>query len=198
MILMKNKQAEMIKHISDEVLLVNVFITQGLVLLVAIILGFLLFDDFSEVTSLFQWQDWNILILGGSVGLGIVVYDLVLMKIFPSSYFDDGGINERLFRKLSYSKMFLVTLAIAVCEELLFRGVIQQHTNVWIASLIFALVHYRYLFNPFLFFNVTLLSFCIGLLYDYTANLYVTITAHFIIDFLLGVYIKIQYRKTIK
>lgn len=198
MILMKNKQAEMIKHISDEVLLVNVFITQGLVLLVAIILGFLLFDDFSEVTSLFQWQDWNILILGGSVGLGIVVYDLVLMKIFPSSYFDDGGINERLFRKLSYSKMFLVTLAIAVCEELLFRGVIQQHTNVWIASLIFALVHYRYLFNPFLFFNVTLLSLCIGFLYEHTANLYVTITAHFIIDFLLGVYIKIQYRKTIK
>lgn len=195
---MKNKQAEMIKHISDEVLLVNVFITQGLVLLVAIILGFLLFDDFSEVTSLFQWQDWNILILGGSFGLGIVVYDLVLMKIFPSSYFDDGGINERLFRKLSYSKMFLVTLAIAVCEELLFRGVIQQHTNVWIASLIFALVHYRYLFNPFLFFNVTLLSLCIGFLYEHTANLYVTITAHFIIDFLLGVYIKIQYRKTIK
>lgn len=195
---MKNKQAEMIKHISDEVLLVNVFITQGLVLFVAIILGFLLFDDFSEVTSLFQWQDWNILILGGSFGLGIVVYDLVLMKIFPSSYFDDGGINERLFRKLSYSKMFLVTLAIAVCEELLFRGVIQQHTNVWIASLIFALVHYRYLFNPFLFFNVTLLSLCIGFLYEHTANLYVTITAHFIIDFLLGVYIKIQYRKTIK
>jgi len=81
---------------------------------------------------------------------------------------------------------------------MLFRGVIQQHTNVWIASLIFALVHYRYLFNPFLFFNVTLLSFLIGLLYEYTANLYVTITAHFIIDFLLGIYIKVKYRKTIK
>ena len=196
--LMRNKQAEMIKNISDEVLVVNVFITQGLVLLVAVILGFFLFDDFSEVTSLFQWKDWNILIMGGSVGLGIVIYDLVLMKIVPASYFDDGGINERIFRNLSYFKIFLVTLTIAVCEEMLFRGVIQQHTNVWIASLIFALVHYRYLFNPFLFFNVTLLSFLIGLLYEHTANLYVTITAHFIIDFLLGIYIKVKYRKTIK
>ena len=195
---MRNKQAEMIKNISDEVLIVNVFITQGLVLLVAVILGFFLFDDFSEVTSLFQWKAWNILIMGGSVGLGIVIYDLVLMKIVPASYFDDGGINERIFRNLSYLKIFLVTLTIAVCEEMLFRGVIQQHTNVWIASLIFALVHYRYLFNPFLFFNVTLLSFLIGLLYEHTANLYATITAHFIIDFLLGIYIKVKYRKTIK
>lgn len=193
--MIKNKQAEMIKNLSDEVLLMNAFITQGLVLIVALILGLFLFDDFTDFVSLFQWRDWNILIWGVSIGVVVVLYDLLLMKIFPSSYFDDGGINERIFRHLPFLKMFLLTLTVAVCEEILFRGVIQHHTNVWIASLIFAVVHYRYLFNPFLFVNVTLLSFLIGLVYQHTSNLYVTITAHFLIDFLLGIYIKLQYRK---
>ena len=193
--MIKNKQAEIIKNLSDEVLLMNAFITQGLVLFVALILGLFLFDDFTDFVSLFQWRDWNILIWGVSMGVGVVLYDLFLMKIFPSSYFDDGGINERIFRHLSFLKIFLLTITVAICEEILFRGVIQHHTNVWIASLIFAVVHYRYLFNPFLFVNVTLLSFFIGLVYEHTSNLYVTITAHFLIDFLLGIYIKLQYRK---
>ena len=193
--MIKNKQAEIIKNLSDEVLLMNAFITQGLVLVVALILGLFLFDDFTDFVSLFQWRDWNILIWGVSIGVVVVLYDLLLMKVFPSSYFDDGGINERIFRHLSFLKIFLLTITVAVCEEILFRGVIQHHTNVWIASLIFAVVHYRYLFNPFLFVNVTLLSFFIGLVYEHTSNLYVTITAHFLIDFLLGIYIKLQYRK---
>ena len=46
--MIKNKQAEMIKNLSDEVLLMNAFITQGLVLVVALILGLFLFDDLFE------------------------------------------------------------------------------------------------------------------------------------------------------
>ena len=56
--LMRNKQAEMIKNISDEVLIVNVFITQGLVLLVAVILGFFLFKEKSQVLCLSYHIQW--------------------------------------------------------------------------------------------------------------------------------------------
>nr|WP_042346322.1 CPBP family intramembrane glutamic endopeptidase [Bacillus massiliigorillae] len=189
---MKNKQAELIKYISDEVLVLNVWVTQGIVLAVSTILAFFLFDSLSEFLSLFRFIDGK-LVWGIIAGLLVVMIDVILMKILPTSFYDDGGINERIFRNLPYLHIFFLTLVIAICEELLFRGVIQYNTNLWVASAIFALVHYRYLFKPFLLLNITLLSLFIGLLFELTNNLMVTIIAHFIIDFLLGIIIKIKY-----
>ncbi|MEH7255142.1 CPBP family intramembrane glutamic endopeptidase, partial [Neobacillus niacini] len=71
-----------------------------------------------------------------------------------------------------------------------FRGVIQTKVGLILASLIFAIIHYRYLFNWFLFSNIVILSFLIGFIYDWTNNLAVTMIMHFTIDFLLGLYIK--------
>lgn len=195
---MKNKQAELIKNISDEVLVLNVWLTQIILLVVSLILGFFLFDTFSDFIDLFHYKDWNIIIWGVSAGFCVVLIDVLLMKILPRSFYDDGGINERIFKSLSFPSIFFVSLAVAVSEEILFRGVIQHHTNLWIASIIFALVHFRYLFNPFLFLNVTLLSLLIGMLFQLTNNLLVTITAHFLIDFLLGIIIKVKHNKTIR
>ena len=199
---MMNKQADLLKSISNETLILNVWLTQAIVVVVSLILGFILFDDWASFWSLFQFADWRILTIGLTAGIGIVLLDFVLMKVLPESFYDDGGINLRIFRSISIPHIIILSLAVAVCEELLFRGVIQTNTNIWIASLIFALVHYRYLFNLFLFCNVTLLSFFIGFLYDQTGNLVVTITVHFIIDCLLGIYMntyrkqrKIEYQK---
>ena len=191
---MKNKQAELLKSISDETLILNVWLTQFIVVLVSLIVGFILFDDWASFWGLFQFDDWRILTVGVTAGIGIVLLDFVLMKVLPDSFYDDGGINQRIFRSISIPHIIILSFAVAVCEELLFRGVIQTNTNIWIASLVFALVHYRYLFNIFLFCNVTILSFFIGFLYDLTGNLVVTIAAHFIIDCLLGIYIN-TYRK---
>nr|WP_026089259.1 MULTISPECIES: CPBP family intramembrane glutamic endopeptidase [Bacillus] len=195
---MKNKQAELIKNMDDKVLVLNVWLTQLILLVISVVLGFFLFDHFNDFCSLFEWNDRNIIIWGVSVGIGIVLIDLLLMKIIPSSWYDDGGINERIFSSLPIWHIFLVTLAVAVGEEILFRGVIQHHTNIWIASIIFAIVHYRYLFKPYLFINVTVLSLFIGFIFQETNNLMVTITAHFLIDFLLGLYIRLNYLHKIK
>ena len=191
---MKNKQADLLKSISNETLILNVWLTQVIVVITSLILGFILFDDWASFWGVFQFSDWRILTIGVTVGIGIVLLDFVLMKVLPESFYDDGGINQRIFQSISIPHIIILSLAVAVCEELLFRGVIQTNTNIWIASLIFALVHYRYLFNLFLFCNVTLLSFFIGFLYDQTGNLVVTITVHFIIDCLLGIYMN-TYRK---
>ncbi|WP_019242065.1 MULTISPECIES: CPBP family intramembrane glutamic endopeptidase [Bacillus] len=196
--MMKNKQAELIKNMDDKVLVLNVWLTQLILLVISVVLGFFLFDHFNDFCSLFEWNDRNIIIWGVSVGIGIVLIDLLLMKIIPSSWYDDGGINERIFSSLPIWHIFLVTLAVAVGEEILFRGVIQHHTNIWIASIIFAIVHYRYLFKPYLFINVTVLSLFIGFIFQETNNLMVTITAHFLIDFLLGLYIRLNYLHKIK
>lgn len=190
---MKNKQAELIKQLTDKQLLYNLFLTQMIILTVALFLGVILFKDFSAFLNLFNVNDMNILLVGVPAGILVVMFDVSLMKVTPASYQDDGGVNERIFSSLPYFMIFIVALVVAVSEEILFRGVIQTHIGLLWTSLIFAAVHYRYLFNWFLFLSVMVLSFFIGFLFEWTQNILVTITAHFLIDFILGILIRRKY-----
>src|SRR5690625_262268 len=87
---------------------------------------------------------------------------------------------------------FFISLFVAVFELILFRFVLQTVFGYFIASTIFVLVHVRYLKKPVLFVSVLLLSFYIGYLFEVTGNLFVTMIAHFTIDFLLGLIIRFQ------
>ncbi|MGE7759418.1 CPBP family intramembrane glutamic endopeptidase [Peribacillus sp. NPDC097895] len=187
---MKNKQAELIKQLTDKQLIYNLFLTQIILLTLAVFLGIILFKERSAFFDLFIFDDLNILLVGIPAGIIVVLIDILLMKVTPSSYQDDGGINERIFSHLSYTMIFAVALVVAISEEVLFRGVLQTHFGLLWTSIIFAAVHYRYLFNWFLFLNVLVLSFFIGLLFEWTNNIMVTITAHFLIDFILGILIR--------
>ncbi|MFD9626809.1 CPBP family intramembrane glutamic endopeptidase [Peribacillus muralis] len=192
---MKNKQAELIKQLTNKQLLLNLFLTQIILLTLAFFLGIILFKDRSAFFNLFIFDDLNIFLIGVPAGVLVVVLDVVLMKVTPSSYQDDGGINERIFSNLSYSMIFVVAAVVAISEELLFRGVLQTHFGLLWTSIIFAVIHYRYLFNWFLFINVLVLSFFIGFLFEWTDNIIVTIIAHFLIDFILGVLIRNKSKK---
>lgn len=192
---MKNKQAEMVRQMSDKELLYHLYASQLLFFLVAVILGLFLFDGWGEFQLLFEWDIQEIFIIGSCVGIGVVVLDLLLMKYVPGHLMDDGGINEKMFQKRSILHIIGLALIIASVEELLFRGVIQTHFGIWIASMIFALMHIRYLHKWLLLISVILLSFLLGYLYEWTDNLFVTIWAHFIIDVLLALKIKSEYKK---
>lgn len=187
---MKNKYEDIIESLSDREILFHVYATQFLLVIVSFILGFFLFDDFPSFWSLFSWSDRNVWIVGGGAGIAVVIVDVVLMKLLPPSYYDDGGLNVKVFAPRSYVHIAVISAIVAFSEEILFRGVIQTHFGLFISSTIFALIHYRYLFNKFLMTNVLTLSFLIGFIYMKTNNLAVTIFMHFLIDFLLGVFIK--------
>ncbi|MBM7694730.1 membrane protease YdiL (CAAX protease family) [Peribacillus deserti] len=191
---MKNKQAEIIKTLSDRELVFHLLLTQFLLVVLSVGLGIVLFDNWSEFESLFTLNDSRIWTIGLPAGLIVVGLDLLLMKLVPESLYDDGGINERIFKSLSVPMLIIIPLLIAVCEELLFRGVIQTHTGLVWASIIFALVHYRYLFKWYLLVNMIVLSFLIGFIFSWTGNLMVSIMVHFIIDFLLGLIIKYRHQ----
>jgi uncharacterized protein len=192
---MKDKYSAQIKDLSDNELLFHVYTTQILLFLISFILGIFLFDHYSDFFDLFKWNDPSIVTIGGLAGLIIVLFDIIFMKLLPRSYYDDGGLNERIFQTRSIFSVFMISAVVSLGEELLFRGVIQTHVGLWISSLLFSLVHIRYLFNWFLFINVTVLSFVIGLIYEVTDNLVVTIFMHFLIDFSLGCIIKFRYIK---
>jgi uncharacterized protein len=191
----KDQYRELIKGLSDKELSFHLFLTQVLLLALSFILGIFLFDSLTEFLGLIQWTDPFIWQVGVTAGLVVVIADLTLMKFLPPSLYDDGGLNKRIFRNKNVFQIAVITALVAFSEEILFRGIIQTHTGLIISSIIFALVHYRYLFNWFLFLNIIFLSFVIGFIYMKTGNLAVTITMHFIIDFLLGLSMSVRKKQ---
>jgi uncharacterized protein len=191
---MKKEYSEVIKRLTEKELLFHLYLTQIILLTVSFILGLFLFDSIYELGALFSWEDPMIWKLGVTAGIVVVGIDLIFMKVLPTSVYDDGGLNERIFRNRNILHIAFIAAIVAISEEILFRGVIQTHFGLVISSIIFAIVHYRYLFNWFLFLNIITLSFVIGFIYLRTENLAVTVAMHFLIDFLLGVIIR--FKKT--
>lgn len=187
MIALRDKLNQLMNELTDQEVRYQLFISQALILSIACILGFFIFDHWSEFFQLFQMNDKRIFTIGLSIGLVVVCMDLLYMKYLPKQYFDDGGVNERIFRNQSNGAIFIIALSVAIAEEILFRGIIQTQFGLIISSIIFACIHYRYLFNPFLFINVVVISFVFGIIFYLTNNLLITIMMHFTIDFLLGI-----------
>ena len=188
---MKRKYNQIITELTDKELLYHLYLTQIILLGISLILGAILYDHFSYIQNI-DLLDHHILTIGIPAGVIIVFADVLLMKLLPASFYDDGGLNERIFKNRHVFHIFVIALFVAFSEELLFRGIIQTKVGLVLASIIFAIIHYRYLFNWYLFFNIILLSFLIGFIYQWTGNLAVTIMMHFVIDFLLGLYIKFR------
>lgn len=162
-------------------------------LFLAAIASFFLFS-WNELFGLFDFQWMEIFLYGLIPGTVVVIIDLLLIRFVPKKHWDDGGVNEKIFRSLNAGQIFLLATVIGVSEEFLFRGVIHTELGYIVASSIFALVHVRYLRKPVLLVSVILLSFLIGYMYEITGNLLVPIVAHIWIDFLLGIYYRYRLR----
>jgi membrane protease YdiL (CAAX protease family) len=186
------RQSEQIRSMSDREILIHLYITQLLLIGVSFIIGFFLFD-WSSFQRLWHVDIPMIVGYGGGSALFVLVVDFLLMRYLPEDWYDDGGINEKIFQTRSIPHIFFLCVLIAFSEELLFRGVIQTHVGLIAASVIFAILHVRYLTKWFLLMMVVLLSFFLGYIYDITGSLWVTIFAHFLIDFVLAVNIRLDY-----
>lgn len=186
------KQSEMIKLMSDEELKKQLLLSQLIFAVLAITLSIFLFENIGEWLLYLNWDIQEIIYYGVIPGLIIVFIDILLMLTLPKRFYDDGGINERVFKNQSIGYIFILSLVVAISEELLFRGVIQTTFGYVFASFIFALIHFRYLKKPVLLISVLFVSFYIGYMFEITGNLLVTITAHFTVDFVLGLLIRFR------
>ncbi|MFS0751549.1 CPBP family intramembrane glutamic endopeptidase [Oceanobacillus sp. 1P07AA] len=186
------KQDEIIKQLSDKELKYQLVFSQLLLLAISLVLSLILFPSWKEWLNYIDLNINEILLIGCGSALIVIVFDVVLMSVFPKESFDDGGINKRIFENQSILFIIGFTLLVAICEELLFRGTIQITFGYVFASLLFALVHIRYLKKPVLFVSVVLVSFFIGWIFERTENLLITITTHFVIDVVLGFIIRFK------
>ncbi|OAS87427.1 CPBP family intramembrane glutamic endopeptidase [Metabacillus litoralis] len=192
---MLKKQNELIKQLTDKQIVQNLYFTQFLLLFIAIALGFFLFDQIEQFLDLWVIKNYLFVIYGIGLALIVIIVDFIIMKVAPSRLTDDGGINEKIFEKRSIPHIFVLTALIAISEEILFRGVLQTHFGIWTASLIFAILHFRYLSKWLLFTMVVTISFLLGIVYEMTETLYTTIIAHFLIDLVFAIQIRLQFIK---
>lgn len=108
-------------------------------------------------------------------------------KIFSLDAFDDGGIN-RLLLRLPMGTLIPMFLFGGFSEELLVRGVLQTGIvslmgsigGVLLTSLIFTVMHIRYLKKPVLMIGVFIISIVLGSLYVLTGTLWASVWAHFL------------------
>ncbi len=184
-------QSELIKRMSPKEIRKALYMSQLFFLLLGIILSIFLFPS-----SLLHWKNLfifdykQIILLGIIPAMIIVLIEIFLYRVIPKRYFDDGGMNEKVFKHTTMLHVAFIALIVAISEELLFRGLVQTVFGYVFASSLFAVIHYRYLKKPLLFLLVILISFLIGYLFELTGNLLVTIAFHFVLDFLLGIYIR--------
>lgn len=186
------KQAEIIQQLTDRQLKTQLIASQLIFLVIGLLLSWFFFDHLADWFSLFSFQGEEILLYGILPAIGLVLLELLLYKVLPKTVFDDGGINERIFKQQPISWITCISLVVAVSEEILFRGVLQVTFGYWFASTLFAIIHVRYLRKPLLFLFIFVTSFLIGYLFFITNNLFVTIVFHFVVDFLLGLFLKYQ------
>ncbi|WP_368504541.1 lysostaphin resistance A-like protein [Alkalihalophilus sp. As8PL] len=184
-----------INDLTDKEILTSLYLSQLGMFMIALIGAYFLFEDINAFFQLFSFTWYELTVFGIGFAVIVVSIDLILYQFVPARHLDDGGINERVFKERKIPHMIILCLVIAVAEELLFRAVLQTAFGLVIASLIFALVHVRYIAKPILFSFVLVVSFSLGLLFEYTNSVTVTITAHFLIDFIFGMFLRNNARK---
>lgn len=183
----------MIQQLSDREIVIQLYATQLLILAVSAVIGFFFFTDIHDFLKLWHIRDDNIIWYGVTLAVLVIFADLAVMKWCPSHLYDDGGINVLIFKNRPVLHILFLTLLISFSEEILFRGVLQTHIGLWAASFIFTVLHFRYMAKWLLFMMVAGISLLLGLIYECTGNLFVPVTAHFIIDAVFACQIRFQY-----
>ena len=175
-------------QLTDRLLLLNLYLTQGLTLIIGLVWIFLQkrnpFELFLLPNSV-NFMTWGI----GLAAIMLLV-DFVLSRVVKEDELDDGGINRMLFRDRPLWHIIVISAIVAICEELLFRGAIQYAIGPYWTSIIFALIHIRYLKHWLPTGWVFLSSYGLGMIYIYSGTIWAPILCHFLIDCISGMVIR--------
>ncbi|NOU97590.1 CPBP family intramembrane metalloprotease [Paenibacillus sp. LMG 31456] len=180
-----------IQTLDDRMLLINLYMTQLVVFVIACII--MLFQRPSLGTMLSLEKGIYIPIWGIAFAGVVLLVDILVSRWVPAEVMDDGGINEMIFKNRPLWHIALLSFVVAICEEWLFRGAIQASWGPYWTSILFAAIHIRYLQHWLMTGLVFSISYGLGWIYIQTGSLWTPIVAHFIIDFIMGCIIR--YRR---
>ncbi len=172
---------------SSRQVLLSFYITQFLILLMGVPA---LWWQGELQKSNFSFDSGSMWSLGLGAGVLILLIEAVLIKWSPKSWMDDGGINALLFKNRSLIHIMVISFLAATAEEILFRGVLQEWLGIWLTSILFVLMHTRYLRKWLLMAVVFLISTGLGFLAEFCQDLAPVIIAHGLVDFIFGCYLR--------
>lgn len=182
------------QEMDEATLRLNLWLTQGLVLIVAAISS-LWAHGIQATMEMFRFPEWSGLTWAGCVIAAIVILSIGMEKYLPERWQDDGSVNKKIFGSMSFATTLFVCMAVGLGEEWLFRGVIQSFAGNFWTSLLFTLVHVRYLTKPLMVLSVFGTSWLLGMLFIYSGSLWSSIVAHIGIDLLLAFYLQATMKK---
>lgn len=182
-----------IDDMDDRLLLINLYFTQ----LVTFIIGLLwVILQGRNLIRLFEWPGSpEFLAWAAGLSAAIVVLDMAVSRWMPEEAMDDGGVNERIFRTRPIWHIALICLMVSICEELLFRGAVQHNFGPYWTSILFAAIHVRYLRHWLPTGMVFAISYGLGWIYEHTGTLWAPIAAHFLVDLIMGLIIRLRRDK---
>ncbi len=172
-------------------LLILIVLTEGFVLLLAIILSHLFGIRLLPLTV-----DITGDLVLGTIGalFPLALFALLLTKkaeklhLFSSLRKIIINDIKVLFTNTHLLDIFLISALAGIAEELLFRGFIQPKIGILWASVIFGVLH---CLSPAYFVIATIMGFYLGFLCDYYQSLLIPIQLHFMYD--LGVLALLKY-----
>ncbi len=179
------------KQLTDKLLLLNLYITQALTLIIGLI--WILLQKRNPIHVFNFPENWHFVLWGLGLAAIMLVVDFLLTHIVPEDSMDDGGINDLLFRKRPIWHILFIAAIVSVCEEILFRGAIQYAFGPYWTSILFAVIHVRYLRHWIPTGWVFLSSYGLGYIYIHSGTLWAPIACHFLIDLFSG--LVIRYRR---
>jgi len=181
--------------VDEKTLRLNLWLTQGLILAAAGI-GSLWLHGREGTVALFHFPKWTTLGWAGLVAAGVIAASIAMDRFLPKRWQDDGKVNEKMFGNMSTAGIFLVCAGVGAAEEWLFRGVLQTAAGNLCTSVIFTLLHTRYLRKPLLIASLFATSWLLGFLFDLERSLWAPIFAHIGIDLVLALYLRSSMKRT--
>ncbi len=181
-----------IQSIDVRLLIYNLYLTQIITLIIAFIISFILHDKYPvhAILTIIPENVYQSLLYGIIFAFIAISIDIFLAWILPEEMLDDGGINEKLLKNMPIWHIFIIANVVGFIEEFLFRGAIQPTLGLWLTSMIFTLIHFRYLKKIVLIIVTLLLSLGLGWLTQHTGSWFSSYIAHTLIDFILGIFIR--------
>ncbi|REE94242.1 hypothetical protein A8990_10133 [Paenibacillus taihuensis] len=179
-----------VDQLDDRMLLINLYATQAITLVIGFV--WLLFQHRNPFFLFSAANSLDYLYWGVGLAAAAIAADLLAARFIPDEANDDGGVNERIFGNRPIWHIVLLSLIVAICEETLFRGAVQYHIGPYWTSIIFATIHVRYLRHWIPTGLVFGISYALGWIYIKTGTLWAPITAHFLIDLIMGLVIRFR------
>lgn len=123
--------------------------------------------------------------LGAGLGLVVVVYAFAALwaaAVTPEQLVQQTAASEAVARSFGTVPVaFAISLAVAVGEEIFFRGALQPVFGIWLTTAFFALLHTQYTLTPAAL-GIVLVSLGLGVLRQRHGTA-TAIVAHFIYNF---------------